>query len=619
MTIDTGANFDTAIAASVAQSKFKSTANLKNSSSKKDTKHLFMLAGTLVSGIAALLASTMENKAANVDVDQKNTSGDNPDEMIDPQATGSLPNSQQAEDATGSSDIGPAIEIFESVSVADVEAAEIQLASLFGGIGNANSNDSGASKAASFNSFDENPEFLQGVGSNSSFALVDSLGVSDPAQPNVQIGAPNAPNQITVNNTPIGETSSVTIGAIRKDRINDVDGQETIVDENQNISGTEFSDTLIGANVDDQLFGLDGKDFLTGGKGGDHLDGGEGEDDVVEYVTSETEVRVSLKDGLGYTGDAEGDTLVNIEFVHGSLHDDWIEGDDKTNRLEGRLGNDELYGLDGNDRLLGGYGADLLDGGSGVDIADYAWSDEGVIVDLSTGIGLGGEAEGDILISIENLSGSMSNDTLIGDDLTNRLWGQDGNDILKGAGGDDRLDGGAGADILDGGSGIDIADYSNAKTGVSLSLASGGISGDAQGDSFISIENVYGSSFNDNIAGDDNANRLVGNAGDDVLFGAGGNDYFIGGAGNDVLIGGAGADVFVFEGEFGNDIIADMWTGDGRTDRIWLKDQGVKNWDDLQSHMQQSGDDIILQFDTGTLTLQDTLIEELYPDDFIYG
>jgi Ca2+-binding RTX toxin-like protein len=311
--------------------------------------------------------------------------------------------------------------------------------------------------------------------------------------------------------------------------------------------------------------------------------------------------------------------LINIEFVHGSLHDDWIEGDEKTNRLEGRLGDDELYGLGGNDRLLGGYGADLLDGGEGMDIADYAWSDEGVVVDLSTGIGQFGEAEGDIYISIESLSGSINNDILIGDHQTNRLWGKEGDDNLHGGAGDDRLDGGEGADFLDGGTGIDIADYSNAKAGVSLNLVTGGSSGEAQGDRYVSIENVYGSAFNDTITGDDNANRLIGNAGDDVLSGAAGNDYFFGGAGNDILTGGEGADVFVFEGEFGNDTITDMETGAGRTDRIWLKDQGVDDWEDLQSHMQQSGDDVVLIFDNGTITLENTLMDELHVDDFIYG
>ena len=75
------------------------------------------------------------------------------------------------------------------------------------------------------------------------------------------------------------------------------------------------------------------------------------------------------------------------------------------------------------DRNPGGAGRDVLDGGTGSDRTIYAGSDAGVTVNLATGTGLGGHAEGDTLTAIENLTGSVHSDALTGDDNGNRLTG----------------------------------------------------------------------------------------------------------------------------------------------------------------------------------------------------
>src|SRR5262245_12878045 len=81
--------------------------------------------------------------------------------------------------------------------------------------------------------------------------------------------------------------------------------------------------------------------------------------------------------------------------------DDWIFG----------LGGDDwIFGLDGNDILQGGEGADKLFGGDGIDTANYSDSWAGVTVNLQTGQGNDGTAEGDILDGIENVTGSRWND-----------------------------------------------------------------------------------------------------------------------------------------------------------------------------------------------------------------
>ena len=108
----------------------------------------------------------------------------------------------------------------------------------------------------------------------------------------------------------------------------------------------------------------------------------------------------------------------------------------------------------------GGDGFDIIDGGSGIDTAMYRTSSERVSVFLqdfgSGGSGSGGEAEGDRLISIENVYGSEFNDFIVGDANSNDLRGFGGNDFLSAAGGNDRVFGGEGNDTMRGGTGNDF-------------------------------------------------------------------------------------------------------------------------------------------------------------------
>ena len=121
---------------------------------------------------------------------------------------------------------------------------------------------------------------------------------------------------------------------------------------------------------------------------------------------------------------------------------------DQADILRGLGGNDMLFGGSGNDTLDGGPGADTLIGGPGMDTADYSASAAAVSVNLLTGLGSGGDAQGDILGGIENIVGSAFNDTLTGDNGGNALDGRSGNDTLNGGAGSDTLTGGAGADTF---------------------------------------------------------------------------------------------------------------------------------------------------------------------------
>ncbi|TSD85153.1 calcium-binding protein [Mycobacterium sp. KBS0706] len=342
--------------------------------------------------------------------------------------------------------------------------------------------------------------------------------------------------------------------------------------------GNAGDDRLIGGGGYDRLYGSSGDDTLYGSQGGDLMHGGGGFD-TVSYAASWHNVAIDLSTGDALYGDAEFDTLVSIEGVIGSAYNDELSGGAVAERFQGGAGNDKLFGRAGDDVLNGGAGADALNGGAGLDFADYQGSLAAVTVDLLTHSGSGGDAQGDTLVSIENLAGSANSDHLIGDDLRNvfagradddllagnggndALSGEAGNDTLHGDAGDDTLEGGAGADTLTGGAGADVASYAGSLAGVMVSLAGNtGEGGDAAGDALLGIESLVGSG-----AGD----TLIGDAGANGLSGGGGNDVLSGGTGADVLKGGAGTDRFVYAaigdstvGAAGRDIIADFAVGD---------------------------------------------------------
>ena len=281
------------------------------------------------------------------------------------------------------------------------------------------------------------------------------------------------------------------------DTINGGDGVDLI-------EGNEGNDTLNGGNQNDLIYGGAGNDTLNGGSGVDLLTPGLGADtidggadaDLVDYSSSTSAVTVNLDTGVGSGGEAAGDTYVNVEAVNGSALNDTLTGDAADNELYGQGGNDLLTGGDGkdfmdggagddtidggagDDAIIGGAGADIIDGGAddddinsgagadtidggaGIDNVFYTDSGAGVTVNLTTGIGTGGNAEGDTYTNIEDVDGSLFVDTITGDAGDNVLDGWSGVDTISGEGGNDTLQmfqiDGSQVDIFDGGDGEDI-------------------------------------------------------------------------------------------------------------------------------------------------------------------
>ncbi|WP_299164853.1 calcium-binding protein [uncultured Tateyamaria sp.] len=289
----------------------------------------------------------------------------------------------------------------------------------------------------------------------------------------------------------------------------------------QNVTGSDHNDLLISQNfADGHLVGGAGDDTLQGGfrqhlfeggTGADSIVGGFSGQDAATYANSTAAVQVNLETGLGTGGEAEGDVLSGVENLIGSAQDDVLTGNAGNNTLEG------------------GAGADTLDGGSGgTDTAAYDGATSGVNVNLATGINTGGDADGDVLINIDNLRGSAFDDTLTGDDASNGLSGQSGDDLIIG---------GAGADIIDGGADQDTVSYATSAEAVTVDLSAfSGSGGDAEGDQIFNVEHITGSAGDDVLTGDFAGNRIDGRAGADTMTGAMGDDTYTVDDADDVIV-----------------------------------------------------------------------------------
>jgi serralysin len=314
--------------------------------------------------------------------------------------------------------------------------------------------------------------------------------------------------------------------------------------------GTSADETRVGTSFSDTLEGAGGSDTMTGGDGFD----------FVSYSTSTSGVSVNLSNGSVSGGHATGDIYVDtFEGIIGSDYSDVLRGTDDDNKivgggssdtilgfggndtLEGGSGSDRIIGDDGNDFIYGGSdrdfifsgnGADYIDGGEGSDRVIYTTS-TAINVNLTTGVGSGGWAEGDVFTSIEMISGSDFGDTIVGNDAINTLDGFGGNDIIYGGDGKDRITGSEGEDSLYGGQG---ADYLNAGTG--NDYLEGGDNSDQLG----------GSSGNDEIWGQAGGDKLYGSFGNDTLYGGDQADLLFGGDGADMIFGGTGSDRILFSG-----------------------------------------------------------------------
>ncbi len=260
------------------------------------------------------------------------------------------------------------------------------------------------------------------------------------------------------NNTLYGDNAS------RGDEILGGDGDDKLfgLDGSDLLSGGKNNDLLWGGNGNDFVYGGSGDDMIFIDRGNNTFDGGSGDNDALDFRAvrviegffgashsfEEAVVgfKVDLETGqtfastLGndvYTDDYGTNAFTSIERYIMTGQADIMRGDDTGDVFEMSGGDDFVEGRGGADRLFGD---------AGVDTASYESSSAGVDVDLTRSAQIGGDAEGDELLLIENLKGSANSD---------RLFGNNGNNLIDGGGGSDDIAGGGGRDTLRGGSGAD--------------------------------------------------------------------------------------------------------------------------------------------------------------------
>lgn len=283
------------------------------------------------------------------------------------------------------------------------------------------------------------------------------------------------------------------------------------------LNGGAGLDTLDAGNGADLLNGGIDNDTLNGGQGPDTIDGGDIQGDVdtdtLTYATSSVGVNVDLDpstvgaaDGSGITAadplvqiDTDGDGILDATgfFVPGAqpanspaIGDFLVTIDQDGDGVQDTNTINNLSGSIANDTLVGDDDPNTLNGLAGDDI---------VVGDTGSDVVIGG----------------AGNDTLGGDDITGAVGG--GADLVQGDAGDDVIfvdNDGVAIDTLEGGDGTDVLDFSNLTGPVQIDLTTGSSS---TGDIFTEIEDVIGTAAGDTFTANADENTFTGNAGADTF------------------------------------------------------------------------------------------------------
>jgi Ca2+-binding RTX toxin-like protein len=226
-------------------------------------------------------------------------------------------------------------------------------------------------------------------------------------------------------------------------------------------TNTFWNDVVIGdQNAENHFVGYgEGLDILIGGNRNDtfqltyehdeYVDtvyGGWGVD-TLDFSLADRGLSINLQEGIAGLVVYDWNYEVNGPNFDGfePSHPERVEVSTVFNSIENVVGtafDDRILGNDADNVIEGGGGSDLIYGGRGNDTASYANSNEGVVVSLQglqsavgglselLGFGFGGDANGDALVSIENVIGSAYNDTFYGSRADNIFDGGDGIDTF---------------------------------------------------------------------------------------------------------------------------------------------------------------------------------------------
>ena len=419
-----------------------------------------------------------------------------------------------------------------------------------------------------------------------------------------------------------------------------------------NVSGTNYDDTIYGKGGNDTIYGYSGNDTLIGGKGNDRLEGSYGDD---TYIWN-------LGDGFDTIYDYNGGNTDNdtIKFGEGISFED-LSFERDGNSLIIYVNNNKTQGIKIQDYYSSTY----------YKVEKLEFADESVVETSTIAV----TTDRSDALAAQDITGTDNNDTLTGGNFGDTLTGNDGNDVINGGAGNDTLKGNSGNDTLIGGKGNDrlegsygddtyiwnlgdgfdtIYDYNGGNTdndtikfGEGISFED--LSFEKDGNSLIiyvnndrtqgiKIQDYYSSTYykveklefadgtivetstiavttdrsdalaaqditgtdnNDTLTGGNFGDTLTGNDGNDVINGGAGNDTLKGNSGNDTLIGGKGNDRL--EGSYGDDTY--IWNlGDG-FDTIYDYNGGNTDNDTIKFGEGISFEDLSFERDGNSLII----------------
>ena len=338
-----------------------------------------------------------------------------------------------------------------------------------------------------------------------------------------------------------------------------------------NVSGTNYDDTIYGKGGNDTIYGYSGNDTLIGGKGNDRLEGsygddtyiwnlGDGFDTIYDYNGGNTDNdTIKFGEGISFEDllfERDGNDLViyvNNDKTQGITIQNYYSGYSQVEKLEfadgtivetssvsivepeepsenagqtisGTSDDDILIGSDGDDTINAEDGYNDITGGKGNDIISAGYDRDTFYYNLGDGYDkitdLGGRDQiifGDG-ISKENISFYRKNDNLIisiNDDFSQ---GIEIIDFFRNN--DNRIEN------------IKFADNSTLRLTTGLILKTNELDG-----------SITGTVEDDTLIGNIGENNLNGSSGDDILNGGKGNDTLDGDVGNDTYIWNLGDDI----------------------------------------------------------------------------
>jgi len=188
-------------------------------------------------------------------------------------------------------------------------------------------------------------------------------------------------------------------------------------DEHVELHGTEDADRMRGDEGDDAIWGYGGNDVIEGGSGNDALVGGHGDDIITDSFGDD-----NIKGGQGNDAISSGP---GIDLLLGGLGDDFIMSGGDLKTIFSGLGNDIILGTTGRLTVFGGEHDDWVEGSNHADLLQGDNADQ---------------FQNDVLGGNDIVIGGLGNDD---------IEGEGGDDILVGrAVGTDRHLGNIGFDWI---------------------------------------------------------------------------------------------------------------------------------------------------------------------------